>query len=173
MQSYLKKSLIAFCFAFSTAAVYAADEIQITATGASTIAPLMAEIGKSFEKANPNVRIEVQSGGTSRGIADVRQGSARIGMVSRELHPDEKDLESQLIAYDGVGMIVHQSNPVKALSREQIIAIYTGVIKNWKEVGGADLPITVINKANKLSVFFNSFCTKCAITSVSVSDVNT
>jgi phosphate transport system substrate-binding protein len=160
MQSYLKKSLIIFCIAFSTTAVYAADEIQITATGASTIAPLMAEIGKRFETANPNVRVEVQSGGTSRGIADVRQGSARIGMVSRELHPDEKDLESQLIAYDGVGMIVHQSNPVKALSREQIIAIYTGVIKNWKEVGGADLPITVINKAegrSTLEVFTSYF----------------
>lgn len=160
MKAFLKKSLIFFCFAYSSVAVFAADEIQITATGASTIAPLMAEIGKSFEKANPNVRIEVQSGGTSRGIADVRQGSARIGMVSRELHPDEKDLEAQLIAYDGVGMIVHQSNPVKALTREQIIAIYTGAIKNWKEVGGSDLPITVINKAegrSTLEVFTSYF----------------
>lgn len=160
MQGYLKKSLILFCLAFGVASVAAADEIQITATGSSTIAPLMAEIGKSFEKAHPNVRVEVQSGGTSRGITDVRQGSARIGMVSRELHPDEKDLESQLIGYDGVGMIVHQSNPIKALTREQVVAIYTGSVKNWKDVGGANLPITVINKAegrSTLEVFTSYF----------------
>lgn len=120
----------------------------ITATGASTIAPLMSEIGKRFEETHPQVRVEVQSGGTSRGIADVRQGSARIGMVSRALHANEKDLESLLIARDGIAMVVHKSNPVKALSREQVIAIYTGKIRNWKEVGGADLPITVISKAD-------------------------
>jgi len=140
--------------------VAASDQVLITATGSSTIAPLMSELGKAFEKANPQVRIDVQSGGTSRGITDVRQGSARFGMVSRALHPDEMDLESVLIAKDGVSMIVHQSNPVKMLTREQIISIYTGMTKNWKEVGGPDLPITVISKAegrSTLEVFSQYF----------------
>lgn len=141
-------------------AAVAAEPVVITATGASTIAPLMAEIGKSFEKANPHVRVDVQSGGTSRGIADVRQGSARIGMVSRAMHPDESDLQVALLARDGVGLVVHKSNPVKMLTREQVIAIYTGKTRNWKEVGGPDLPITVISKADgrsTLEVFAQYF----------------
>lgn len=138
----------------------AGEQVRISATGASTIAPLMSEIGKRFEQANPHVRIDVQAGGTSRGIADVRQGSARIGMVSRALHPTEKDLDSLLIARDGVGLVVHKSNPVKSLTRQQVIDIYTGAIRNWKQVGGADLPITVISKADgrsTLEVFGQHF----------------
>ena len=141
-------------------AAVAAEPVLITATGASTIAPLMAEIGKSFEKANPHVRVDVQSGGTSRGIADVRQGSARIGMVSRAMHAEEADLHVALIARDGVGMVVHKSNPVTMLTRGQVIAIYTGKIRNWMDVGGPDLPITVISKAagrSTLEVFSEYF----------------
>ncbi|QNA87266.1 phosphate ABC transporter substrate-binding protein [Massilia sp. Dwa41.01b] len=161
MKPFLNLTLSALLVAGAALAGPALAQTVITATGASTIAPLMSEVGKHFEKANPQVRVEVQSGGTSRGIADVRQGSARIGMVSRALHEDEKkDLEALLIARDGVAMVVHKSNPVKALTREQIIAIYTGKVKNWKEVGGADAPITVISKAegrSTLEVFTHYF----------------
>jgi phosphate transport system substrate-binding protein len=154
-------AMLAFVVASMAGTAFAADnQVVITATGASTIAPLMSEIGKSFEKANPHVRIDVQSGGTSRGIADVRQGTARIGMVSRSLHPDEADLQVVLIARDGVSMVVHKSNPIKMLTRAQIIDIYTGKVKNWKEVGGLDLPITVISKAegrSTLEVFTQHF----------------
>jgi phosphate transport system substrate-binding protein len=160
MTSFLSRSFLALLLSSSAVAMAADKQITITATGASTIAPLMSEIGKSFEKANPNVRIDVQSGGTARGITDVRQGTARIGMVSRALHPDEADLNAVLIARDGVAMVVHKSNPVKALSRAQIIAIYTGAVRNWKEVGGPDLPLTVISKAegrSTLEVFTQYF----------------
>lgn len=153
----LAPALLAVLF---SGAALAAEPVLITATGSSTVAPLMAEIGKSFEKANPHVRVDVQSGGTSRGIADVRQGSARIGMVSRAMHPSEADLQAALLARDGVGMVVHKSNPVRMLTRDQVIAIYTGKVKNWKEVGGPNLPITVISKADgrsTLEVFAQYF----------------
>ncbi len=151
-----------FCLAslVVTASAVASGDTRVTATGSSTIAPLMSELGKTYEKANPKVRIEVQSGGTSRGIADVRQGSAQIGMVSRALHPDEKDLDSVLIARDGVSLIVNKSNPVKMLTKEQVVSIYTGKITNWKDVGGPNLPITVISKAegrSTLEVFAQYF----------------
>lgn len=154
------QAAVTLALAGSASVSAAGDKVLITATGASTIAPLMSEIGKSFEKANPHVRVDVQSGGTSRGIADVRQGSARIGMVSRSLHPSEIDLQAALIARDGVAMVVHKSNPVKMLTRAQVVAIYTGKVKNWKEVGGPDLPITVISKAegrSTLEVFSQYF----------------
>lgn len=133
---------------------------KLVITGASTLAPLIAEIGKRFESLYPTVRIDVQSGGSSRGVADARQGLADIGMVSRAMKEDERDLSAFPVARDGVCPILHQENPVQALADEQIVAIYTGTITNWKAVGGADAPITVVNKAegrSTLEVFLHYF----------------
>jgi phosphate transport system substrate-binding protein len=129
----------------SIAAHAAGDRLVIT--GSSTIAPLAAEIAKRFEQKNPGVRIDVQTGGSSRGVADARSGLADIGMASRSLKDDEKDLMPHTIAMDGVSVILHRSNSIHALSDDQVKAIYRGQTKNWKEVGGKDLPITVVNKA--------------------------
>jgi phosphate transport system substrate-binding protein len=120
---------------------------RITVVGSSTVSPLMAEIAKDFEKSKPDVRIDVQAGGSSRGITDVRNGVAEVGMVSRALKPDEADLGYTLIARDGVSMIVHRDNPVPGLSKAQLVEIYTGKITNWSQVGGPDLAITVVSKA--------------------------
>lgn len=133
---------------------------KLVITGASTLAPLIAEIGKRFESLHPAVRIDVQSGGSSRGVADARQGLADIGMVSRAMKEDERDLSAFPVARDGVCPILHHENPVQALADEQVVAIYTGKITNWKTVGGADAPITVVNKAegrSTLEVFLQYF----------------
>jgi len=133
---------------------------KLVLTGSSTIAPLMAEIGKRFEQAHPGVRVDVQTGGSSRGIADARKGVADIGMASRPLKDDENDLQAFAIARDGVCIILHQENPIANLSDEQVVAIYTGKIKSWKEVGGKEAPITVVNKAegrSTLELFLNYF----------------
>lgn len=133
--------------------------IRISVVGASTIAPLISELAKAYEQEHPGVRIEVQAGGSARGIMDVRSGTAVLGMVSRDLKPDEQDLVHALIAKDGIGMIVNKSNPVAGLSKEQVIGIYTGQITNWKDVGGDDAPITVVSKAEGRSTLeiFSSF----------------
>jgi len=120
---------------------------RLVLTGSSTVAPLVGEMARRFETMNPGVRIDVQTGGTSRGINDTRNGTADIGMVSRALKPDETDLHAFTIALDGISIILHANNPVTALSKQQIIDIYTGKITNWKSVGGADARITVVNKA--------------------------
>ena len=120
---------------------------RLVLTGSSTVAPLVGEMARRFETMNPGVRIDVQTGGTSRGINDTRNGTADIGMVSRALKPDEADLRAFAIALDGVSIILHANNRVNTLSKQQIIDIYTGKITNWKTVGGADARITVINKA--------------------------
>ena len=123
------------------------SKTKLVITGSSTIAPLVAEIGKRFESHHPHLRVDVQTGGSSRGIADTRQNLADIGMASRALRKDERDLHGIVIAYDGIGLIVHRSNPLVALNSTDIRGIYTGKISNWKEIGGMDAPITVINKA--------------------------
>ena len=121
---------------------------KLVLTGSSTVAPLALEIGKRFEAKNPGVRLDVQTGGSSRGVADATSGLADIGLVSRALKPGEaKILTAHTIAMDGVGIIVHGGNPVRQLSDDQVRAIYTGQVRNWRAVGGADRPITVVNKA--------------------------
>lgn len=133
---------------------------KLVLTGSSTIAPLAAEIGKRFESLNPGVRVDVQTGGSSRGISDARAGLADIGMVSRALKDDEKDLLKFTIALDGISVILNKANPVKALDKQQIIDIYTGKIVNWKDVGGNDAPVTVVNKAegrSTLELFLHYF----------------
>lgn len=120
---------------------------KIVLTGASTLAPLAAEIGKRFEALHPGVRVDVQTGGSSRGVNDARQGLADIGMVSRPLKDGERDLHGFPVANDGVSIILHKNNPVQALTDAQVVGIYTGQITNWNQVGGSDAPITVVNKA--------------------------
>lgn len=150
------------CSSSNTAATNNTKKAQgkLVLTGSSTVAPLTAEISKRFESGHPGVRIDVQSGGSSRGITDARQGVADIGMVSRALKPEEKDLKAFSIARDGVTVILHKDNSVQSLSDKQIVDIYTGKVTNWKQVGGKDKAITVVSKAegrSTLELFTNYF----------------
>lgn len=127
---------------------------QLTLTGSSTVAPLAAEIARRFEGLHPAVRIDVQTGGSGRGIRDAHSGAADIGMSSRALKPEELDgVKTHTIAWDGVAFVVHRDNPVTELTKEQLIAIYTGEIDNWRDVGGNDGPIIVSNRAEGRSEF--------------------
>ncbi len=151
--------LVLLLVCFSYPAVSAQNQ-RLILTGSSTVAPLALEIGKRFESLNPGVRVDVQTGGSSRGVADARSGAADIGMASRALKPSEQDLFTTTIALDGIALIVNTQNPVQSLSDEQIVGIYTGVIDNWKLVGGVDKPITVVNKAaghSTLGLFLEHF----------------
>lgn len=133
---------------------------RLTLSGSSTVAPLATEMAKRFEDQCPAVRIDVQTGGSGKGIADVRMAVADIAMTSRPLAADEVDLIAHPIAADGVGLIVHQSNPIKELAADQVIQIYTDEINNWKDVGGRDQEITVVHKAEgraTLEVFLKHF----------------
>lgn len=122
-------------------------ENKLVITGSSTISPLMAELAERFE-AHSGVQVDVQSGGSGRGISDVRQGLADLGMVSRALKADEQDLTGHLIARDGIALIVHRDNPLSSLSRQQVVAIYTGKLDSWADLGGAERAITVVHKAD-------------------------
>ena len=139
--------LAAACGTPPAAAGDAFGDGRITLSGSSTIAPLVSEIGKRFEAKHPGVRVDVQTGGSSRGVADARRGTVNIGMVSRALNATEGDLTAHRIAMDGVAIILHASNRVASLTDRQVVEIYTGKVTNWSTVGGADAPITVVNKA--------------------------
>lgn len=133
---------------------------KLIVTGSSTIAPLAAEMAKRFEQLHPAVRVDVQTGGSGKGIADARNGIADIGMASRALMGDEADLTAHQIAADGVCLIVHRTNSVTELSDQQIVDIYSDKLNNWKAVGGPDQEITVVHKAEgraTLEVFLKHF----------------
>ena len=133
---------------------------KLIITGSSTLAPLISDIAKRFEVKNPRVRVDVQTGGSSRGLQEARSGLADIGMASRALSLEEQDLVGTPIARDGISMILHSSNPIPSLTNEEIIGIYTGEITNWKTVGGPDTDIVVVHKAEgraTLEIFLRYF----------------
>lgn len=161
MPAWFRQTIAAIALLGIAGTALAADRLVLT--GSSTVAPLALEIAKRFEQQNPGVRIDVQSGGSSRGVADARSGLADIGMVSRALKPEENELTAHAIAMDGIGIILHSGNPVRSLTDAQIKAIYTGRITNWKAVGGRDGRITVVNKAegrSTLELFLQHFALK-------------
>lgn len=137
----------------------AGDAGRLLITGSSTMCPLITEIGTRFQALHPEVQIEVQCGGSGRGIGDVREGKAAIGMASRPLADKERDLYGFTMARDGLSIIVHKDNPVASLSNPRVVDIYTGRITNWNKVGGRDAPITVINppKGYSSAEFFTHY----------------
>jgi phosphate transport system substrate-binding protein len=144
----------------SGSSIASAEEKKLVITGSSTMGPLVAEIGKRFERLHPGSRVDVQTGGSSRGVADAVNGLADIGMVSRALKPQEQHLHGSVIAHDGITIILHTSNPIQELTDDQIRSIYTGVLTNWEQVGGPEAPITVVNKAagrSTLELFLHYF----------------
>lgn len=133
---------------------------KLVITGSSTVAPLVAEIAKRFESEHEGVRIDVQTGGSGKGIADVRQGVADIGMASRALKAGEEDLTAIRIAADGVALIVHSGNPIEQLTPQQIVDLYQGRIHNWSEIGSGQQDVIVVHKAEgraTLEVFLDYF----------------
>ena len=122
----------------------AAPAAHLRLTGSSTMGPLMTEVARRFQRHHPRIRVDVEMGGSGRGLSDVRQGRADIGMVSRALADGENDLYGIPIARDGVAVVVHRDNPLAALQREQLAGIYTGKITNWRQLGGADGPLRLL-----------------------------
>ncbi|MFW8595525.1 phosphate ABC transporter substrate-binding protein [Cribrihabitans neustonicus] len=132
---------------------------DIRLAGSSTIAPVMLEIGKLYEAGEGKARIFVETGGSSKGIADLRRGLTDIAMVSRELKPSEADLTAHVIARDGIAALIHAENPVQEISRADLRAIFTGELTNWSQAGGPDREIIVVSKGegSATSVVLNTF----------------
>ena len=120
---------------------------SITVAGSTTCLPI-AEIAAEGFKEETGIDVLVSGLGSSAGIEAVSAGTADIASSSRGLNADEQDLGLTpiVIAHDGIAFIVNDDNPVDNLSTEQLRDIYAGKITNWKEVGGEDLRIQVINR---------------------------
>lgn len=117
--------------------------------GGTAHIPVMKEAAKRIMQMNANVQITIAGGGSGAGIKQVGEGLVDIGNSGRKA-TDEEVAKYHLSMYkwaiDGVGTVVHPSNPVKALSSEQLKDIYAGKILNWKELGGEDRPINIYTR---------------------------
>lgn len=116
--------------------------------GSTSVQPFSEVLAEEYMASHQGVNINVQGGGSSQGAAAALSGAADIGALSRELKDEEKSegLTPIKIAIDGIAVVVNPGNGVSALTSEQVKGIYLGSIKNWKEVGGADAPITVVTR---------------------------
>jgi phosphate transport system substrate-binding protein len=128
--------------AISSAAVSGTVNIA----GSTSVQPLAEELAQAFMAKNKRVKIFVQGGGSGAGIKSAMTGTADIGSSSRELNPEEKSLVETVIAKDGIAIVVNKANSVSNLSKEQLQKIYTGEYSNWKQVGGPDMKIVVVNR---------------------------
>lgn len=119
---------------------------RITFAGSTTVQPLAEKLGDVYKQQHPNVQLEIGAGGSSVGIEAAQDGTADIGMASRELKEGEQTegMEVYQIAVDVLAIIVHPSNGVENLSLDELRGIYEGSITNWGEVGGSDMEITPI-----------------------------
>jgi phosphate transport system substrate-binding protein len=126
------------------------QETTLKVTGSTTVLPVVQAAADAYMADHPGADIQVTGGGSSVGVQSVGEGTADIGMSSRDLKAGEKttypDLVVTTIASDGIGIIVHPGNTVPALSIDQVRAIYQGRVTNWKEVGGPDQVIVVTGR---------------------------
>lgn len=120
---------------------------EIMVTGSTSAEPLVSALADLFMEKNPGVTIAVQGNGSSAGIKAATDGSAALGMSSRELKDEEKgSITPTTLCMDGIAVVVNKENTVANLTKDQIAQIFKGEITNWKEVGGADLEIACIGR---------------------------
>ena len=121
---------------------------QLNVSGSTTLLPIAEQSGEEFHQLNPGVAVLVSGLGSSAGIEAVSAGTADIGTSSRDLKPEEGSLGlvDTPVAYDGIAVIVSPQNQVDNLTMAQLQSIFAGRIRNWREVGGADRRIDLVNR---------------------------
>lgn len=146
-----------FAWAWIAPSAHSAERVQrLTIVGSTTVLPVVSRAAEKFrEKKSGRVTITVNAGGSGVGVNSVGTARADIGMVSRGISANEKqrfqeaDLRVHIIGRDAVACAISSelfSAGVRVLSVQQIRDIYLGTIRNWKEVGGPDRAILVVDK---------------------------
>lgn len=138
----------------------------IDINGSDTMVNMGAALAEEFMKVNRNVEVVVAGGGSGTGIAALIDGKADIAQSSRDIRESERaqaqargTLHEIIVAWDGLAIAVHPSNPVRELTMAQLAAIYKGEITNWNQVGGNDAPIVLLSRdtTSGTHVFFRDF----------------
>jgi phosphate transport system substrate-binding protein len=138
--------LLLLCTAALASCRGARSQRDLTVAGSTSIQPFADKWAEVFMEKRPGLGVNVQGGGSSAGIQACKSGACQIGMSSRELKENEKDLHEIVIARDGLAIIVHPSNPVRGATLSQVKQIFSGDLTNWKYLGGPDKAMTVVTR---------------------------
>ena len=109
---------------------------KVVVGGSSSVSPVMEKLIEAYAEVNPEAEIELQTTVSTTGMENAIAGSYDIGMASREVKVEElaEGLEAQVIATDGIAVVVNNANPTEDLTSDQVKAIYTGEALTWDEV---------------------------------------
>lgn len=128
----------------------AAEDLSgsISMVGSTSMEKFVNALSEAFMAKYPGVTVTPQFVGSGAGIEAVTNGTADIGNASRNLTDEEKanGIAENIVAIDGIAVVVDPANEVSDLNKQQLSDIYTGTITNWSEVGGADAPIVVVGR---------------------------
>lgn len=134
-----------------TTAATAGISGSVTAVGSTALQPLAEGASKLFMEKNKNAKVQVQGGGSGTGLTQVQQGGADIG--NSDIYADEKltaDQAKELVDHQvcvvGFATVVNSKVKVDNLTKQQLVDIFTGKITNWKDVGGDDKKIVIVNR---------------------------
>ena len=146
----MKKIISLFTLAIALVCVLTAcggNKEAVTTDGSTSMNKVIGALGEAFQS-DSGITVTYNATGSGAGIQAVLESRCDIGLASRELKDEEKakGLEGTVLAYDGIAIIVNPENPVNDLDLETIAKIYTGEIKNWKEIGGNDAEIVLIGR---------------------------
>ncbi len=145
-----------------TLAAVAPQAATITVKGSDTMVILAQKWAEVYMSTHPDVKIQVTGGGTGTGFAALQNQQTDLCNASRKIRPKEVETcikafgrrpTEYRVALDGLSVYVHQDNPIEELSLEQLEAIYTGKIRNWKELGGPDAPIILYSRENNSGTY--------------------
>ena len=116
----------------------AADGVsgKVVVAGSSSVTPVMEKLAEGYEAVNKDVTVEVQQSDSTTGVNMAAEGTADIGMASRDLKDEEKSsgLTATVIATDGIAVIVNKENPTDGLTSDQVKSIYVGDTTDWADV---------------------------------------
>ena len=120
----------------------------VNTNGSTSMEKVMKILIESFAEENPGVTVNYTGSGSGAGVTSAIDGTADLGLASRELKPEEESQGAQahIVALDGVAVVVNPANPVGDLTVDQIAKIFTGEITNWKDLGGDDSEIAVYGR---------------------------
>jgi phosphate transport system substrate-binding protein len=114
--------------------------------GSTSVQPFIEKLAEKYMEKHPGISVTVQGGGSSAGIIATLNGTCNIGTSSRYLKTSEKGLTVTTMCLDGIAVVVNKSNPIKDLSFGQVRSIFSGELKNWKEVGGINITIMPVTR---------------------------
>jgi phosphate transport system substrate-binding protein len=120
----------------------------ITMAGSTSMEKLSNVVAEAFMEKYPEVTVSAEFIGSSAGVEAVLAGTVNIGNASRNLKDTEKNSGAveNIVAIDGIAVVLDKSNTVTDLTKDQLIQIYTGKINNWSDLGGLNQPIVVVGR---------------------------